>query len=140
MSVCYHTDGILSLKEGGAEDFADRLDALLDMYDPGHASKLTEDGRFMFRAYCRHGVIDDTQKLMADGIDSIKEGKVWFTCLDEDGSEHGFDFSVYREIHDGFIDESSLVTRLPCEWECRHRDPEWEENPTRRDANKRQLE
>ena len=136
MSVCYHINGLMSLKEGKARDFADRLDDLLDKYDDSHDSKLTDDGRFMFQAYCRWGVIDDTQKLMADNIESINEGQVWFTCYDEDGSDHGFDFMIYREIHDGVIDESSLVTRMPFDWRHYNEDVEWTENPTRRDRNK----
>ena len=126
MSICFIGHGSVILKDEKANDFADKFKALLDSYDKeGHKFNCGENGYLTFRAYVRHGFVNECEQLIEDNIDSVEAGRLWFECHDEDGSiDSPFPFTVLIEITNGKVFEETLHTRVPYDWDIYYARPD----------------
>lgn len=118
MAICFNGDGSIRLKKETAKEFTAKFKKLSEEYDSNSDLTCNDNGLLQFRNYARYSFISDCKQFIEDNVDSVKNGKVWFSCHDEDGSvDKPFPFTVLLEVVDGKVYEETLHTRLPYDWD-----------------------
>lgn len=118
MAVCYKGSGKIRTT---TKELVDKFCELMQKYEG--AKKITYDycdygALIMFENYARHYFIQECKQLIENNIDNIIDGRICFSCNDEDGSpDNPFPLVIMFEIVNGKLYEEVLHTYLPYDWD-----------------------
>ena len=116
--ICYTIHGQLNPTQQGEEN-----NALLNLIKSQTYLKPNEvhqmkKGQVRFDGYANYRSIDALEEAIAQNINLINEGQVFFQCFDEDGIDSDpFPFIEFFEISDSILHKQALFTRLNCQWD-----------------------
>lgn len=118
MAICFNGHGMIVVKEDKVKEFYDEFKELCEKYDQLGKIRYNERGLIEFDNYARHYFMSDAYDLVKKRIEWIVEGRIWFSCDDEDGSiKNPFPCKVLIEMADGEVYEEVINTRLNSFWE-----------------------
>ena len=128
MSICFHSSGVLLLKDKTNKDFSNGLSSILMKYDDRSGFMHNDNGLVQFFNYGRHYCMSDVIEYINNNVDMVDSAQIWFDCDDEDdlsGNGEGFPFEIFVEVCNGKVYEETLKRRLPCDWFHYTSDTKW---------------